>query len=138
MSERKLKTYMKIAMEISNLSYCKRRKVGAIIVKEDFSQILSEGYNGTPYGFDNNCEDEEFKTKGLVIHAETNAILKLSRNTNTTENTMMLVTTAPCIRCAANIIQSGIKKVIYLDSYKNREGVDLLLENGVEVEEYNF
>jgi len=112
-------------------SYCNRRKVGAILVKD--KMIISDGYNGTPSGFENICEDEEGKTKPYVLHAEANAITKVAKSTNNSAGATMYVTTSPCIECAKLIIQSGIKRVVYTDDYRSNDGIELLQKAGIEV-----
>lgn len=126
------KAYLKIAAEWGQLSYCKRRKVGAIIVKG--RMIISDGYNGTPSGFENCCEDEEGLTKWYVLHAEANAILKVARSTQSCEGATLYITTSPCRDCSKLIHQSGIVRVVYRDGYKDRSGLDFLEKAGVEVE----
>jgi len=134
-SQKKLdQTYMAMAKELSKLSYANRKKVGCLIVKD--TQIISEGYNGTPKGFSNECEyrsyvDEEY-TKPEVLHAESNAISKIARSTNTSDGATLYVTLAPCFDCAKLIIQSGIVRVIYKDHYK-KNGLNLLAKAGVKV-----
>lgn len=112
-------------------SYCKRRQVGALIVKN--GMIISDGYNGTPSGFDNVCEDETGKTLAYVLHAEANAITKIAKSGNNSEGATMYVTTAPCLECSKLIIQAGIKRLVYRDSYRITDGIDLLKKVGVEV-----
>jgi len=125
--------YLKIAREWSKLSYCKRRQVGAIMVKD--RMIISDGYNGTPSGFDNCCEDEQGLTKWYVLHAEANSILKVARSTQTCENATLYITMSPCKDCSKLIHQSGIKRVVYMDAYKDDSGIQFLLRAGVEVEQ---
>ena len=105
-------------------SYCERRKVGALVVKDQM--IISDGYNGTPTGFENVCEDEDGNSKPYVLHAEANAITKLARSSNSSDGATLYVTASPCIECAKLIIQSGIKRVIYTEQYRLTDGVDLL------------
>ena len=112
-------------------SYCERRKVGALIVKD--KMIISDGYNGTPAGFENVCEDENHLTKPYVLHAEANAITKIARSGNNSEGATLYVTDAPCIECSKLIIQSGIKKVFYARQYRLTDGIDLLQRAGIEV-----
>lgn len=112
-------------------SYCKRRQVGALIVKN--RMIISDGYNGTPSGFDNVCEDETGKTLAYVLHAEANAITKIAKSGNNSEGATMYVTTAPCLECSKLIIQAGIKRLVYRDSYRITDGIELLKKVGVEV-----
>ena len=126
------KAYLRIAKEWGNLSYCQRKKVGAIIVKD--KMIISDGYNGTPSGFENCCEDEENITKWYVLHAEANAILKVARSTQSCEEATLYITLSPCKECSKLIHQSGIKRVVYHQKYKDTSGVDFLIKAGVEVE----
>lgn len=112
-------------------SYCKRRQVGALIVKE--RMIISDGYNGTPSGFENICEDETGATKPYVLHAEANAISKIAKSGNSSEGSTMYVTASPCLECAKLIIQAGIKRVVYKDEYRLTDGIDLLKCAGIEV-----
>lgn len=111
-------------------SYCKRRRVGALIVKE--KMIISDGYNGTPSGFENVCEDENGRTKPYVLHAEANAITKVARSNNSSDGATLYVTCSPCIECAKLIIQSGIRRVVFSELYHNSDGIDLLSRNGIE------
>ena len=113
-------------------SYCRRRKVGALIVKD--RMIISDGYNGTPCGFENVCEDENGVTKPYVLHAEANAITKVAKSGNSSDGATLYVTASPCIECSKLIIQAGIKRVVYRDEYRLTDGVDLLREAGIEVE----
>lgn len=113
-------------------SYCKRRRVGALIVKE--KMIISDGYNGTPSGFENVCEDENGRTKPYVLHAEANAITKVARSNNSSDGATLYVTCSPCIECAKLIIQAGIRRVVFSEMYHNSDGVDLLSRNGIETE----
>ena len=113
-------------------SYCERRKVGALVVKNNM--IIYDGYNGTPTGFENICEDENNVSKPYVLHAEANAITKLARSSNSSDGATLYVTASPCIECAKLIIQSGIKRVIYTEQYRLTDGVDLLRRAGIEVE----
>ena len=126
------KAYLRIAKEWGNLSYCQRKKVGAIIVKN--KMIISDGYNGTPSGFENCCEDEENNTKWYVLHAEANAISKVARSTQSCEGATLYITLSPCKDCSKLIHQSGIKRVVYLEEYKDTSGVDFLRKAGVEAE----
>lgn len=126
------KAYLKIAREWSKLSYCKRKQVGAIIVKD--KMIISDGYNGTPSGFENCCEDEENNTKWYVLHAEANAILKVAGSTQSCQDATLYITLSPCKDCSKLIHQSGIKRVVYFDEYKDTSGIDFLRKAGVEVE----
>ena len=124
--------YMEMAEIWSKNSYCKRRKVGALLVKN--RMIISDGYNGTPSGFENVCEDENGVTKPDVLHAETNAITKVAKSGNSSEGATLYVTAAPCVECAKLIIQAGIKRVVYKDEYRLTDGRDLLLRAGIEVD----
>ena len=123
--------YLKMAMEWAKLSYCKRRQVGALIVKD--RMIISDGYNGTPTGFENICEDDDNYTKWYVLHAEANAILKVAASTQSTKGATLYVTLSPCTDCSKLIFQSGIKRVVYHEQYKDRSGLDFLLKGGVEI-----
>lgn len=127
--------YKNIAIEISKLSYCQKKKVGCVIVKGD--NILSFGYNGTPKGCDNNCEDLDGKTKWNVIHAESNAILKAAKEGKSLEDATMFITYSPCKECSKQILQSGIKNLYYLEEYKDTEGLEFLSENGVNINKLN-
>ena len=122
---------MKMARIWAENSYCVRRQVGALIVKD--KMIISDGYNGTPSGFENVCEDEMGKTKPYVLHAEANAITKIARSNNNSAGSTMYVTASPCIECAKLIIQAGIKRVVYGEKYRLTDGIDLLERAGVEV-----
>lgn len=115
----------------SENSYCIRRKVGALIVKD--KMIISDGYNGTPSGFENICEDDNNTTKPYVLHAEANAITKIARSNNSSDGATMYVTAAPCIECAKLIIQAGIKRVVYSESYRLDDGIQLLKRANIEV-----
>ena len=117
-------------------SYCQRRKVGALVVKD--KMIISDGYNGTPSGFPNVCESEDNTTFPYVLHAEANAITKLARSSNNSDGSTLYVTAAPCIECAKLIIQSGIKRVVYAEKYRLEDGIALLRKAGVEVEYMNL
>lgn len=123
--------YLKMAMEWAKLSYCKRRQVGALIVKD--RMIISDGYNGTPTGFENICEDDDNYTKWYVLHAEANAILKVAASTQSTKGATLYVTLSPCTDCSKLIFQSGIKRVVYHEQYKDRSGLDFLVKGGVEI-----
>ncbi|HXL00143.1 MAG: dCMP deaminase family protein [Dysgonamonadaceae bacterium] len=125
------KRYIRMAFIWAENSYCKRRQVGAILVKD--KMIISDGYNGTPAGFENVCEDENNITKPYVLHAEANAITKVARSNNSSEGATLYVTSAPCIECAKLIIQAGIKRVVYADSYRLSDGIDLLKRANIEV-----
>lgn len=123
--------YLRMARIWAENSYCKRRQVGALIVKD--KSIISDGYNGTPSGFENICEDEQGVTKKYVLHAEANAITKVAASTNNCSGATVYVTASPCIECAKLIIQAGIKRVVYSEEYHLRDGVELLQYAGVEV-----
>ncbi len=125
------RNYLDMARIWATNSYCKRRQVGALIVKD--KMIISDGYNGTPSGFENVCEDEEGKTKAYVLHAEANAITKVAKSGNSSLGATLYVTAAPCIECAKLIIQAGIRRVVYHDEYRVRDGIDLLERVGIEV-----
>lgn len=125
-------SYIQMAALWAQNSYCKRRQVGALIVKD--KMIISDGYNGTPSGFENVCEDESGVTKPYVLHAEANAITKVAKSGNSSEGATLYVTASPCMECAKLIIQSGIQRVVYRDEYRLTDGVDLLRRAGIEVE----
>lgn len=127
------KAYLRIAREWSQLSYCERKKVGAIIVRD--RMIISDGYNGTPSGFDNCCEDEVGLTNWYVLHAEANAILKVAGSTQSCQGATLYITLSPCKECSKLIHQAGIKRVVYQVGYRDTEGVDFLLKAGVEVDQ---
>jgi len=120
-----------MAREWSQLSYCNRKQVGALIVKD--KMIISDGYNGTPSGFENVCETDLGNTKWYVLHAEANAILKVAKSTQSTEGATLYQTLSPCKDCSKLIHQSGIKRVVFIKKYKDTEGVDFLIKAGVEV-----
>ncbi len=124
--------YLRMAKIWASNSYCKRRQVGALLVKDNM--IISDGYNGTPSGFENVCEDENGVTKPYVLHAEANAITKVARSGNSAEGATLYVTASPCVECSKLIIQSGIKRVVYSEEYRLDDGVRLLKRAGVEVE----
>lgn len=126
------KAYLRIAKEWSKLSYCKRKQVGAIIVRD--RMIISDGYNGTPSGFENCCEDDDGLTKWYVLHAEANAISKVARSTQSCEGATLYITLSPCKDCSKLIHQSGIKRVVYHEEYKDCSGIDFLRKAGVEVD----
>lgn len=126
------KSYMDMAVIWGQNSYCKRRQVGAILVKD--RMIISDGYNGTPSGFENQCEDENGVTKPYVLHAEANAITKVAKSGNSSKGATLYVTAAPCIECAKLIIQAGISRVVYKDEYRLTDGIDLLKRAGIEIE----
>lgn len=124
--------YIAMAAIWARNSYCKRRQVGALLVKD--RMIISDGYNGTPSGFENVCEDENGITKPYVLHAEANAITKVAKSGNSSDGATLYVTASPCIECSKLIIQAGIKRVVYRDEYRLTDGVELLRKAGVEVE----
>ena len=123
--------YMRMARIWAENSYCERRKVGALLVKN--KMIISDGYNGTPSGFENVCEDESGKTKPYVLHAEANAITKVAKSNNSSEGATLYVTSSPCLECAKLIIQAGITRVVYNDDYRIAEGIDLLKRAKIEI-----
>lgn len=124
------KRYLRMARIWAENSYCQRRQVGAIIVKD--KMIISDGYNGTPVGFENICEDENGQTKPYVLHAEANAITKVARSNNSSNGATLYVTASPCLECAKLIIQSGIKRVVFNELYRITDGIDLLTRAGIE------
>lgn len=128
--------YLRMAAIWAENSYCQRRKVGALVVKE--KMIISDGYNGTPSGFENVCEDAHGVTHPYVLHAEANAITKLARSGNNSDQATLYVTASPCIECAKLIIQAGIRRVVYAEQYRLTDGIDLLRRAGVEVEHLPF
>lgn len=123
--------YLRMAKIWAENSYCKRRKVGALVVKDQM--IISDGYNGTPSGFDNVCEDSRDLTLPYVLHAEANAITKLARSSNNSDGSTLYVTASPCIECAKLIIQAGIKRVVYAEKYRLEDGIALMQRAGIEV-----
>lgn len=123
--------YMRMAQIWAENSYCERRQVGALLVKD--KMIISDGYNGTPSGFENKCEDENNVSKAYVLHAEANAITKVARSNNSSDGATLYVTASPCIECAKLIIQSGIKRVVYGEKYRIMDGVELLQRANIEV-----
>ena len=123
--------YLKMAKEWAKLSYCKRKQVGALIVKG--KMIISDGYNGTPSGFKNICEDDLEETKWYVLHAEANAILKVASSTQSCKNATLYITMSPCKECSKLIHQSGIKRLVYLQGYKDNSGIQFLEKAGVEI-----
>ena len=135
MEERKQKkydiAYLKMALEWSKLSYCKRRQVGVLIVKD--RMIISDGYNGTPTGFENICEDDENYTKWYVLHAEANAIMKVSASTQSSKGATLYITLSPCRECSKLIFQSGIKRLVYNKEYKDTSGLDFLKKSGIDI-----
>tara|TARA_B100001250_G_scaffold363469_1_gene342819 strand:- start:666 stop:1103 length:438 start_codon:yes stop_codon:yes gene_type:complete len=124
-------TYMKMALEWANLSHCSRKKVGALIVKDNM--IISDGYNGTPSGFENNCELENGETKWYVLHAEANAILKCAKHGQSCQGSSLYLTHSPCKDCSKLIHQAGIKRIIYHMQYKDSSGLDFLQKAGIEI-----
>lgn len=124
------KRYLRMARVWAENSYCVRRRVGALIVKD--KMIISDGYNGTPSGFENVCELDDGRTKPYVLHAEANAITKIARSSNNSDGATLYVTTSPCMECSKLIIQSGIKRVVYCDTYHTMDGVDLLKRANIE------
>ena len=126
--------YLRMARIWAENSYCKRRQVGALVVKE--KMIISDGYNGTPSGFENVCEENDV-TKPYVLHAEANAITKLARSSNNSDGSTLYVTASPCIECAKLIIQSGIKRVVYAEKYRLNDGIQLMERAGIKVEYLN-
>jgi len=123
--------YIKMARVWATNSYCKRRQVGALIVKH--RMIISDGYNGTPSGFENECEDENHRSKPYVLHAEANAITKVAKSNNSSEGATLYITASPCMDCAKLIIQAGIIRVVYADEYRIFDGIELLEKAGIEV-----
>jgi dCMP deaminase len=123
--------YLRMARIWAENSYCQRRQVGALVVKD--KMIISDGYNGTPSGFENICEDDNGVTKTYVLHAEANAITKLARSSNNSDGSTLYVTASPCIECAKLIIQSGIQRVVYGEKYRLTDGIELLQRAGIEV-----
>jgi len=124
--------YLEMAQTWSKNSYCKRRQVGALIVKD--RMIISDGYNGTPEGFENVCEDETGKTKPYVLHAEANAITKVAKSNNSSDGATLYITTSPCMECSKLIIQSGIRRVVFCDTYHTDDGIKLLERAGIKVQ----
>ena len=124
--------YLRMARIWAENSYCQRRRVGALLVKE--KAIISDGYNGTPSGFENVCEDENNRTKPYVLHAEANAITKVAKSNNSSQDSTLYVTASPCIECGKLIIQAGIKRVVYSEIYRCTDGLDLLRQAGIDVE----
>ena len=123
--------YLKMATEWANLSYCKRKKVGALIVKD--IMIISDGYNGTPSGYENNCEDDDGKTNWFVLHAEANAILKIASSTQSCKGATLYITMSPCKECSKLVLQSGIEKVVYMIGYSDDSGLEFLKNAGIEL-----
>lgn len=129
--ERYDKAYLRLALEWAKLSHCKRKQVGAIIVKD--ATIIADGYNGTPTGFENECENEQGETKWYVLHAEANAILKVARTTNQAAGATLYLTHSPCKECSKLILQAGIERVVYTDAYKDASGLEFLMKAGLEI-----
>lgn len=125
------KAYLRMATEWSKLSHCKRKQVGAIIVKDNI--IIADGFNGTPSGFENCCENENGETHWYVLHAEANAILKLAKSNNRGQNSTLYITLSPCKDCAKLVLQAGIKRVVYMKGYKDSTGIDFLEKAGIAV-----
>ena len=129
------RAYLRMALEWAKLSHCKRKKVGALIVKN--KMIISDGYNGTPSKFENCCEDDSVATKWYVLHAEANAILKTASSTHNSNGSTLYLTMSPCKDCSKLIHQSGIKRLVYINKYKDTTGIQFLLKAGVEVLEFD-
>ena len=129
------KRYLEMAAIWAKNSYCKRRQVGAILVKDNM--IISDGFNGTPSGFENICEDEEGNTKSYVLHAEANAITKVAKSGNSSEHSTLYITSSPCMECAKLIIQAGIKRVVFSEKYRLDDGIELLKRANIEVVQIN-
>ncbi|MBB4808023.1 dCMP deaminase [Chryseobacterium defluvii] len=127
------KAYLKMAQEWAKLSYCKRKQVGALIVKD--RMIISDGYNGTPSGFENCCEDEEGKTHWYVLHAEANAILKLAASTQSAKGATLYLTLSPCKECSKLILQAGITRLVYINEYSDDDGISFLKNHNIEIEQ---
>ena len=125
------KAYLRMALTWADLSHCVRKKVGAVIVKD--GMIISDGYNGTPAGFDNCCENELGETQWFVLHAEANAILKVAKSTNNCVDATLYLTLSPCPDCSKLVLQAGIKRVVFVNAYKDRTGIDFLINAGLEV-----
>lgn len=125
------RAYLRMANTWSELSYCQRKKVGAIIVRDNM--IISDGYNGTPSGFDNCCENDIGETHWYVLHAEANAILKVAKSTNNCRGATLYLTLSPCKDCSKLVLQAGISRVVFQNAYKDTEGIDFLKDAGVEI-----
>ncbi len=123
--------YLKMAQEWAKLSHCKRKQVGALIVKD--KMIISDGYNGTPTGFDNCCEDNEGDTLWYVLHAEANAMMKVANSTHNSNGATLYITLSPCKECSKLILQAGIKRVVYIKAYSDNSGLEFLKESGIEL-----
>ncbi|MDB4584396.1 dCMP deaminase family protein [Draconibacterium sp.] len=128
--------YLKMADIWAQNSYCKRRQVGALIVKD--KMIISDGYNGTPSGFENVCEEDNNKTKPYVLHAEANAITKVAKSGNSSDGATLYVTSSPCMECSKLIIQAGIKRVVFTESYRLEDGINLLKRANIEIRQVNI
>ena len=127
------KAYLRMAMEWAKLSHCQRKQVGALIIKD--GMIISDGYNGTPTGYENDCEDDEGNTKWYVLHAEANALMKLARSGNYSKGATLYITLSPCKECAKLIHQAGISRVVYITAYKDGAGLAFLEECGLEIQQ---
>ena len=134
--ERYDKAYLRMALEWGKLSHCKRKQVGALIVKD--RMIISDGFNGTPTGFENPCEDEDNYTKWYVLHAEANAILKVASSTQSCKGSTLYLTLSPCRECSKLIHQAGIIRVVYINEYKDTTGLDFLKNAGVAIEQLSL
>ncbi len=128
--------YLQMADTWSQNSYCKRRQVGALLVKDQM--IISDGYNGTPSGFENVCEDESGNTKSYVLHAEANAITKVAKSGNSSDGATLYVTSSPCLECSKLIIQAGIKRVVFTESYRLEDGINLLKRANIEIKQVDI
>lgn len=128
--------YLQMADIWSQNSYCKRRQVGALLVKDQM--IISDGYNGTPSGFENVCEDEDNTTKPYVLHAEANAITKVAKSGNSSEGATLYVTSSPCLECSKLIIQAGIKRVVFTESYRLEDGINLLKRANIDIKQVDI
>jgi dCMP deaminase len=124
------KAYLRMALEWAKLSHCDRKQVAALIVKN--GTVIADGYNGTPGGFENCCETDEGDTKWYVLHAEANAIIKVAKSNNSSEDSTLYITLSPCKECSKLVIQAGIKRVVYLNEYKDTSGIDFLQKAGIE------
>jgi len=129
-------SYLQMAQIWGKNSYCRRRQVGALLVKDRI--IISDGYNGTPSGFENECEDGEGKTKPYVLHAEANAITKVAKSNNSSEGATLYITSSPCVECAKLIVQAGVKRVVYAERYHSADGLSLLERAGIQVEQISI
>ncbi len=129
--ERYDRAYLRMAMEWANLSRCNRKQVGALLVKD--GMIISDGYNGTPTGFENSCEDEKGDTFWYVLHAEANAIMKVAKSNNSARHSTLYITLSPCRECSKLILQAGIRRLVYMIGYKDDSGINFLKEAGVEI-----